>query len=138
MATYITTSVAAEALPQLSGLLFCTKHWGLLLYHSLCFLLWFHSVCGRSGSHAHLQHNDLLCSCHKPLRAYHNQLRFQASCGILQNPDSQAFHVCRDDFDPERCDNQAALGLLQRFVSNGREADGSPTRERLKLIPRWG
>ena len=31
---------------------------------------------------------------------------------------------------------QAALGLLQRFVHNGAEADGTPTRDRLKLIPR--
>lgn len=44
--------------------------------------------------------------------------------------------VCREDFDPEKVDNQAALGLLQRFVSNGREADGQPTRDRLKIIPR--
>lgn len=44
--------------------------------------------------------------------------------------------VCRDDFDPEAFENQAALGLLQRFVSNGREADGSPTRDRLKMIVR--
>lgn len=31
---------------------------------------------------------------------------------------------------------QAALGLLQRLVHDGRESDGSPTRDRLKLIPR--
>lgn len=42
----------------------------------------------------------------------------------------------REDFDPDKCENTAALGLLQRFVSNGREADGSPTRDRLKLIVR--
>jgi hypothetical protein len=41
-----------------------------------------------------------------------------------------------EDFDPERFGNQAALGLLARFVSNGREADGSSTRERLKMIAR--
>lgn len=35
---------------------------------------------------------------------------------------------------PERL--QAALGLLRRMVHDGREADGSPTRDRLKLIPR--
>ena len=33
-------------------------------------------------------------------------------------------------------ENQAALQLLQRFVHNGREMDGQPTRDRLKLIPR--
>lgn len=31
---------------------------------------------------------------------------------------------------------QAALGLAQRFVHGGKEADGSPTRDRLKLMPR--
>jgi hypothetical protein len=43
---------------------------------------------------------------------------------------------CRDDFDPETFENKAALGLLQRFVTNGREVDGSPTRDRLKMIVR--
>lgn len=42
----------------------------------------------------------------------------------------------RDDFDPETFENKAALGLLQRFVTNGRETDGSPTRDRLKMIVR--
>jgi hypothetical protein len=42
----------------------------------------------------------------------------------------------REDFDPDKFENKAALGLLQRFVSNGRESDGSPTRDRLKLIVR--
>lgn len=42
----------------------------------------------------------------------------------------------REDFDPDKFKNTAALGLLQRFVSNGRESDGSPTRDRLKLIVR--
>jgi hypothetical protein len=31
---------------------------------------------------------------------------------------------------------QAALGLLRRMVHDGRESDGSPSRDRLKLIPR--
>jgi hypothetical protein len=43
---------------------------------------------------------------------------------------------CSDDFDPDKFENTAALGLLQRFVSNGRESDGSPTRDRLKMIVR--
>jgi hypothetical protein len=42
----------------------------------------------------------------------------------------------REDFDPEKCENTAALGLLKRFVSNGREAGGEPTRDRLKMIVR--
>ncbi|KAF6265439.1 hypothetical protein COO60DRAFT_1623849 [Scenedesmus sp. NREL 46B-D3] len=42
----------------------------------------------------------------------------------------------RDDFDPDTFENKAALGLLQRFVTNGREVDGSPTRDRLKMIVR--
>eukprot|EP00775_Hariotina_reticulata_P011572 gene11572-11716_t len=41
-----------------------------------------------------------------------------------------------EDFDQTKVENTAALGLLQRFISNGREADGSPTRDRLKMIPR--
>jgi hypothetical protein len=45
---------------------------------------------------------------------------------------------CRDDFDPDTFENKAALGLLQRFVTNGREVDGSPTRDRLKMIVRCG
>lgn len=47
------------------------------------------------------------------------------------------FYHNREDFDPDKFENKAALGLLQRFVSNGRESDGSPTRDRLKLIVRW-
>ncbi len=46
------------------------------------------------------------------------------------------YFVLPDDFDPVKFGNQKALGLLQRFVANGREADGQPTRERLKMIPR--
>lgn len=33
-------------------------------------------------------------------------------------------------------DNQAALALVQRFMHNKREFDGTPTRDRFKLIPR--
>ena len=33
-------------------------------------------------------------------------------------------------------DNQAALALAQRFLNNKREFDGSPSRDRFKLIPR--
>ncbi|GFR47535.1 hypothetical protein Agub_g9255 [Astrephomene gubernaculifera] len=40
------------------------------------------------------------------------------------------------DFKPAEYENQTALALLRRFVTNGREADGSPTRDRLKIIPR--
>jgi hypothetical protein len=41
-----------------------------------------------------------------------------------------------EDFDPAGFPNKAALGLLARFISNGREADGGATRDRLKLIAR--
>jgi hypothetical protein len=41
-----------------------------------------------------------------------------------------------EDFNPETFPNQKALGLLRRFVENGKEADGTPTRDRLKLIAR--
>jgi hypothetical protein len=33
-------------------------------------------------------------------------------------------------------DNQAALALAQRFLNNKREFDGTPSRDRLKLVPR--
>ncbi len=35
-----------------------------------------------------------------------------------------------DDFDPAKFENQPALALFKRFVANGREADGTPTRDR--------
>ncbi|KAI8464727.1 MAG: hypothetical protein J3K34DRAFT_104695 [Monoraphidium minutum] len=44
--------------------------------------------------------------------------------------------VLPDDFDAATFPNKPALGLLGRFVSNGREADGGSTRDRLKLIAR--
>jgi hypothetical protein len=45
------------------------------------------------------------------------------------------------DWDPTQAESEAtfsgpALALARRFVHNGREADGSPTRDRLKLIAR--
>ncbi|GLI62060.1 hypothetical protein VaNZ11_004488 [Volvox africanus] len=40
------------------------------------------------------------------------------------------------DFNPVAYTNQQALALLRRLMTNGREADGSPTRDRFKLIPR--
>jgi hypothetical protein len=46
------------------------------------------------------------------------------------------YFALRDDFDPAAFPNKAALGLLARFVANGREADGGATRDRLKLIAR--
>ncbi|KAK9813897.1 hypothetical protein WJX73_003693 [Symbiochloris irregularis] len=39
-------------------------------------------------------------------------------------------------WQPEQVANQAALKLLQRFVHDGTEAGGEPTRDRLKLIAR--
>eukprot|EP00884_Botryococcus_braunii_P001825 jgi/Botrbrau1/11643/Bobra.168_2s0001.1 len=41
-----------------------------------------------------------------------------------------------EGWEPSDVGNPAALGLLQRFAHNGREHDGTPTRDRLKLIPR--
>lgn len=46
------------------------------------------------------------------------------------------YFALRDDFDADNPSNAAAAGLLARFVSNGRETDGSPTRDRLKMIAR--
>lgn len=46
------------------------------------------------------------------------------------------YFVLREDFDPASTENPAALYMLQRFFDNGREADGTPTRDRLKLIPK--
>ena len=37
---------------------------------------------------------------------------------------------------PPQVDNQAALALAQRFLNNKREFDGTPSRDRLKLVPR--
>ncbi|KAG2495058.1 hypothetical protein HYH03_006669 [Edaphochlamys debaryana] len=44
------------------------------------------------------------------------------------------YYALPPDFDTGS--NQKAVGLLKRFVTNGREADGTPTRDRLKFIPR--
>lgn len=41
-----------------------------------------------------------------------------------------------EGWSPEQVGNSAALGLLQRFISDGTEFDGQRTRDRLKLIPR--
>jgi hypothetical protein len=41
-----------------------------------------------------------------------------------------------EGFEPSSVPNQAALALVRRFVHDGREADGTPTRDRLKVIPR--
>lgn len=46
------------------------------------------------------------------------------------------YYKLRDDFDPQTFENRGALGMLKRFVQNGREADQTMTRDRLKLIPR--
>lgn len=35
-----------------------------------------------------------------------------------------------EDFDPHAQPNPKAMGLLRRFVNGGREADGTPTRDR--------
>jgi len=41
-----------------------------------------------------------------------------------------------EGWTPDHESNKAALGLAQRFMHNGKEADGTPTRDRLKLMPR--
>lgn len=46
------------------------------------------------------------------------------------------YYKLREDFDAIRHENEAAVGLMRRWFQNGREADGTPTRERLKLIAR--
>ena len=46
------------------------------------------------------------------------------------------FFTLPDDFNPDTFPNQKALGLLRRFVENGKEADGTPTRDRVKTIAR--
>ncbi|KAL4439907.1 hypothetical protein ABPG75_002908 [Micractinium tetrahymenae] len=41
-----------------------------------------------------------------------------------------------EGWEPSQMSNQAALALVQRFMHNKREFDGTPTRDRFKLIPR--
>jgi hypothetical protein len=41
-----------------------------------------------------------------------------------------------EGWEPSQVENQAALGLAQRFFNNGVEFDGQPTRDRFKLLPR--
>lgn len=41
-----------------------------------------------------------------------------------------------EGWTPAQEGNTAALGLLRRFVHDGREADKTPTRDRLKLLAR--
>ncbi|GAX75022.1 hypothetical protein CEUSTIGMA_g2468.t1 [Chlamydomonas eustigma] len=41
-----------------------------------------------------------------------------------------------EDFNPDTFPNKKALGLFKRFVQNEKESDGTPTRDRFKLIPR--
>ena len=46
------------------------------------------------------------------------------------------YFALRDDFDADNPSNQAAAGLLPRFVRSGREPDGCPTRDLMQMIPR--
>ncbi len=50
-------------------------------------------------------------------------------------PNHAALHWCPPGSHLQM-DNQAALALVQRFMHNKREFDGTPTRDRFKLIPR--
>jgi len=47
-----------------------------------------------------------------------------------------AYFRLRADYDFEAPGNQKSLALMRRFVDDGREPDGSPTRDRFKLIAR--
>lgn len=40
-----------------------------------------------------------------------------------------------EGWEPSQVDNKAALSLVQRFMNNKREFDGTPTRDRFKLVP---
>lgn len=42
-----------------------------------------------------------------------------------------------EGWEPEQVENKAALALAQRFFADGEEFDGQPTRDRLKLLPRF-
>lgn len=46
------------------------------------------------------------------------------------------YFVLPEGFDCSKVDNQAAMRLFQRFVEGGTEADGTPSRDRLKMIAR--
>lgn len=41
-----------------------------------------------------------------------------------------------EGWEPDMVENQAALGLAQRFIHNGVEFDGQPSRDRFKILPR--
>ncbi|DBA95460.1 TPA: hypothetical protein ACH3X3_013326 [Trebouxia sp. C0006] len=41
-----------------------------------------------------------------------------------------------EGWEPKDVGSEAALGMLQRFIHDGREQDNTKTRDRLKLIPR--
>jgi hypothetical protein len=46
------------------------------------------------------------------------------------------YFALSEDFDPLHQANQLALQLFQRVISNGKEADGTLSRDRCKLIAR--
>ncbi len=39
-----------------------------------------------------------------------------------------------EDFNPSKFENQKALQLFKRFIANGREADGTLTRDRCVFV----
>ena len=66
-------------------------------------------------------------------------LRTQASLFGAADGDGASlvyYFALPEGWTPEQESNKAALGLLQRFVHDGREADKTPTRDRLKLLAR--
>eukprot|EP00798_Chlamydomonas_sp_ICE-L_P006423 gene6423-3049_t len=46
------------------------------------------------------------------------------------------YYTLPPDFNPATFPNQKALDLVKRMVQNQKEADGSQTRDRLKILPR--
>ncbi|KAF5835181.1 hypothetical protein DUNSADRAFT_7770 [Dunaliella salina] len=75
-----------------------------------------------------------------PMMIFHIQLPIY-SAPIFGPYDGEGISIVTythlpEDFDAATYPNQDALGLIKRMVDNGREADGTLTRDRLKLVPR--
>jgi len=75
-----------------------------------------------------------------PMMIFHIQLPIY-SAPIFGPYDGEGISIVSythlpEDFDAAAYPNQDALRLIKRMVNNGREADGTLTRDRLKLVPR--
>lgn len=80
-------------------------------------------------------------ACFPPLLVVNIQLPSYAPTMIGGKTDGPGvsivyFFALPEDFDPAAFPNQKALGLLKRLVQGSKEADGTKTRERFKMIPR--